>query len=649
MRPGKGKLAFHSARTGTGLRFTSLALGALFSAGLWLTPQTALAAPVDEKIELLRTRPTGMDEREWRSKRREAARELGDVRDKRAVDALIEVAETERYDVLLSIAVEGLGKQGDPRALPALQRIHADRSVDKFVRDQAAEAIRTLGDTPRDDARLVSGEVSSGDSTGNVTTGPQLGAMGAASAPDEALPEPKRRRPLPDNLRARDRSLDLVMGSLDLSVNTAWQQQPVLADAGLGVVARYVDERNQWGWSAKGALTGSLRNGDYRRAPDPDTANDPNDPGDTGNTLYIREQLAGQLEAHYYFGRTDVHLFAALGADQRFTMLRIDDDGDDDSRDEAALRDNRFALDLAPAGGVGWGRNLNAGSEMRVDAIEKLLREENILARDIDAEGKRAIQDAIYLVANDRASYPRLAHTLETLRGRGYLVRAPSPRLVYRLIRAIDDPSYVQRPKGPLVRAGFVYAIPIKQGDYLLRSQDSAVAGPMLQFDYGIQIDLEREILVDTRILYDALGGVTGISTDSGASYRRYLHGRWNDYVGEWHVALRGGVSKRNWQLPDGAPPEGIGYRIMAGAGYAYAFNRGSRIDVGVTGGLESGAVLVGAGIGLRFGIGRGTIHTSAPKKKSAAPGETKSTGSGESAAGSESATSSGAAEGSTP
>ena len=41
----------------------------------------------------------------------------------------------------------------------------------------------------------------------------------------------------------------------------------------------------------------------------------------------------------------------------------------------------------------------------------------------------------------------------------------------------------------------------------------------------------------------------------------------------------------------------------MASAGYAYMFNRGSSIDVGLTAGVESGAFIVGAGLGFRFGV----------------------------------------------
>ena len=196
------------------------------------------------------------------------------------------------------------------------------------------------------------------------------------------------------------------------------------------------------------------------------------------------------------------------------------------------MTDTRFALDIIPNIGIGWGRYLNAGGDMMVDAIADALEAENILARPIDEAGRKAIQYAVFDYANDRASYPRMAAALNVLRQRGYLARSPSPRLIYRLIRIVDDPSYVNRMRGPRVRVGFLYGLPVGQGSYVGRNADAAAAGPFVQFNYGIQLDKEREIQIDTRIFYDALFDITGYSTDTGAMYRRNFHGKYQDYLG---------------------------------------------------------------------------------------------------------------------
>jgi hypothetical protein len=621
----------------------------------FLAPTLAEAAPIDDEIQLLRARPTGMEEAEWRRQRREVARELGETRNPKAVEALIEVVETERYDAVLSIAIEGLGKQGDPQALPALQKVYADRSFDTFVRDQAATAIKALGGTPRDDARLT-GEVegSSGTSEEGLVSGTQLGTMGAASAPDDALPTPKRKKPLPDNLRARDRAFGLAVGSLDLRINTLDANQPISADAGLGVNARYVDDRHGWGWSANGVLSGSIVNGDHVPTPNPNPGND----GDVGNSLWIREAVAGSAEAHVYFKQTDWHAFIGLGLSQRLNVLQVGGDGDPGNGDEEQLSDTRFALDVVPAAGLGWGRYLNAGADLMVDAIITTLKAENILARPIDEPGRKAIQYAVFSFANDRASYPRMAAALAVLREKGYLARSPSPRLIYRLIRIMDDPSYVERMEGPRVRVGFLFGFPIGQSGYLgpfgNQVTDTAQAGPFLQLDYGVQLDREREIQIDTRVFYDAMFDITGYTTDSGAMYRRNLHGKYDDYFGAWYVGLRGGVSKRvDTTLPSDAPNEAPGYRGLLQAGYAYKFNRGSSIDVGAQAGVDSGAFVVGAGLGFTFGIAHANVlnpgarvsvgsNVGRNKGRFGAGGGTKAGGKGEAEAGSGSGSGSG-------
>src|SRR5262252_3688639 len=98
-------------------------------------------AQVDADIALLRKRPRGMDEETWREKRRDAARELGELGDKRAVPPLLEIVQSERFDAILEIAMQSLGKLGDRRAVPPLQHVAEDPSIETYVRDTAREAL----------------------------------------------------------------------------------------------------------------------------------------------------------------------------------------------------------------------------------------------------------------------------------------------------------------------------------------------------------------------------------------------------------------------------------------------------------------------------------------------------------------------------
>lgn len=578
-------------------------------------PAAAHAEPAPDDLEILRARPTGMDEVAWRIKRREIAAELGSRRDKEAVDALIEIVETERYDAVLSVAIEALGRQGDVRAIEPLQRVYADRSLDTFVRRDAAAAIEALGGTPRDDARLVGGDAAPRSDEG-LLGGPQLGTMGEASVASDATADPTGNdKPLPDNLRARDRGFSFVLGRLSLGVNTRASQQPVLADGGLGARAHYLDERARWGFSVTGSLDASVRNGDITSAPDMGN--------DTGNTLLVNQSLAGNGEAHVYFGKTDVHAFGGLGLSQRVVHVGVKDFG---GGNQSSLSDTRFGLDVIPAGGLGYGRYLDGGSDLMVDAIVTALEAENILARALDADARQAIRDAVFRRSNTFSAWPRTEAVLGVLQARGLLARRPGPRLVHRIRSIVEDPSYIDRPRGIRVRVGFLYDAPIAQKDRL--SRGDAVGAPFVQFDAGFQIGLERQILADTRLWYDVIGK-KGFTTDSGVTYTRFLHTKFHDYAGQWFAGVRGGASKREIDgLPDGVDPR-IGYRATGRAGYAYGFRRGSRVGLVGEAGVDSGAFVVGLGLGLEIGIARGSVwnpggSTVAPRTGASAGSRTR-------------------------
>ena len=557
----------------------------------------APAADEPSELEILEARPTGMEDDAWRKRRLEIAAELGERRDKDAVEPLLKIVETERYDAVLSIAIESLGKIGDARAVAPLQRIYADRSIDTFVRDDAAAALRQLGQTPRDDARLAPGAAGADTSADEpLVAGPQLGTMGEASvAPEEQDDPTARDKPLPANVRARERAFTFVLGQLDLGVDTASKQQPLLADGGVAARAYYVDERARWGFAVRGELGSRVRNGDVTSLPDMGD--------DTGDVFFVAQSLAGAGDAHVYFGRTDVHAFGELGISQRLVHVGVENFG---GGQQSRLSDTRVSLDVIPAGGLGYGRYLNRGSDLVVDALVDALRSENNLAHEPDEETRRALRDAIYRRSNTFSAWPRTAAVLAVLRARGLLARRESARLVHRIRSIVEDPSYVDRPRGVRVRAGFLYDAAIAQADRLRRGD--GVGAPFVQLDAGIQLGLERQVLIDTRLWYDVIAR-RGFTTDTGATYTRFLHTKFHDYAGQWFTGVRGGVSGREYDdLPDGVATPRIGYRATARAGYAFGFRRGSQVAVVGESGVDSGAFVLGLAVGLQIGIARGSV-----------------------------------------
>ncbi|MBX7084144.1 MAG: HEAT repeat domain-containing protein [Nannocystaceae bacterium] len=599
-----------SVRARVSSRWLTVGLVAwLSSGGAAVAAGPAEDAPSD--LEILRARPTGMEEDEWRKRRREIAAELGERRDREAVEPLIEIVQSERYDAVLSIAIESLGKIGDARAVAPLQQVYADRSIDNFVREDAAAALAALGAKPRDDARLAPGSPgSTGGGDDGLLGGPQLGTMGEASvAPEEQADPTRGDKPLPANLRAREREFAFVLGSLDLAVDTQSRQQPLLADGGVGARARYLDERTRWGFSVRGELGSRVRNGDATNLAEMGN--------DTGDLLYVGESLAGAGEAHVYFGRTDVHAFGELAVSQRLAHVGVENFG---GGQQSNLSDTRFSIDLVPAGGLGYGRYLNRGSDQMVDAILDALRAENNLAREPDADTRRALRDAVYRRSNTFSSWPRTAAVLGVLQAKGLLARRAGARLVHRIRSVVEDPSYLDRPRGVRIRAGFLYDAALAQKDRTRRGD--GVGAPFLQLDAALQFGLERQLLIDTRFWYDVIAR-RGFTTDTGATYTRFLHTKFHDYAGQWFTGLRGGVSGREYgDLPDGVDEPHIGYRATARAGYAYGFRRGSQVSLVGETGVDSGAYVLGLAIGLQIGIARGSVWN--PTSSTVAPTTTR-------------------------
>src|SRR5690349_6306488 len=159
-----------------GLR-TATALAVVTVVAAAAAPALAQPADVAAQIKLIDTQPAGMDRATWKDRRRDAARKLGQSKDPRAVGVLIRLAETETFDIIGEIAIEGLGNLGDPAAVPVLQRILGDPSRDKAQKDLARKALARLGA----DARASGGSSGASAAGGTGATGGP-GATGTATA-----------------------------------------------------------------------------------------------------------------------------------------------------------------------------------------------------------------------------------------------------------------------------------------------------------------------------------------------------------------------------------------------------------------------------------------------------------------------------------
>jgi hypothetical protein len=140
------------------------------------TPAAVYAQPADVPalIKLIENQPNDMDRSTWKEKRRDAARKLSQSKDKRAVPVLINLADTETFDIIGDIAIEGLGTLKDQSAVPVLQRIVGDVSRDKSSRELARKALAKLG-APETGGGATTGGGTTGAGSGSATTGPKPG------------------------------------------------------------------------------------------------------------------------------------------------------------------------------------------------------------------------------------------------------------------------------------------------------------------------------------------------------------------------------------------------------------------------------------------------------------------------------------------
>ena len=113
-----------------------------FGVALLLAAQLAYADSVPDLVKMIENQPNDMDRSVWKEKRRDAAKKLAQSKDKAAVPELIKLADSETFDIIGEIAIEGLGSLGDKSAVPTLQKIASDNSREKSQRDLAAKSLK---------------------------------------------------------------------------------------------------------------------------------------------------------------------------------------------------------------------------------------------------------------------------------------------------------------------------------------------------------------------------------------------------------------------------------------------------------------------------------------------------------------------------
>jgi len=591
---------------------------ALFIALVVLGARLAAAQPSDVPglIKFVEAPPAGMDKSTWKEKRRDAARRLAQSKDKRAVPVLIRVAESETFDIIGEIAIEGLGNLGDPSAVPVLQKIANDPGREKPQRELAKKALGKLGATTTgggdtgtsgggdtgtsgggDTGTSGGGDTNGG--TGNVlgtgtlggtdtTTPPAGGGLIGETKPTEGLP------PLPDlpddTLAASDR-LTFALGDAALEYDTARERLSFDADVAALFSHRIERERMAWGFDTGAHLVAGLIN--------------PKGRAQTRGTLV---DLSGTGEARFYSGKIYGIGKAAIGSQISYINVRDQNAGND-------INDTRFTADLQLALGGGFGRVLDVGGAIRVRRLSRTLDANKALGKPIDAQVARKLQLTWWALRRERSAYRALVATVAILREAGILLVEPDAGLTYEIMNVLHDTQLFVRP------SGFDIQLVFGEG-YLIRPDDNGGGPPvsgeegrveqlLVSAGYGSQLADDTLELSGTGYARYRLFAPSGGGNDqptpwfAGATgrLRRFTYGEHGDPFGAVDLSADVRIS-RDGQDPNNGNQEGdLGVRISGQLGFTYWLNQASGIRLAGTVAADGGELFFGATLSATYGF----------------------------------------------
>lgn len=607
-------------------------LALLFFAALALaTAPIAHAQPADVPalVKTIETQPTDMDKSTWKEKRREAARKLVASKDKRAIPVLIKLVETETFDIIGEIAIEGLGNFGDQSAVPALQKAANDAARDKATRDLAKKALAKLGAnatvtmTPNGGGTTTPPTGTGGttttpppDGTGGTTTTPAPDGGGTTPPPDggttgtglegrdggttgggatggstlfgskpaEGIPEGPG---LPeDTLAAYDR-LTIAAGAASLSYDTVRKRATFDAD----VLARWQKRIERpsmaWGYDVGAHLVGGLVNPEGR-----------------ATTRGAQVGLAGTGEARFYAGGKIYGVGkAALGFQLNYVSHTSGNDPDND------IKDTRYTADLQAAIGGGYGRVVDVGAAIRVRRLARTLDAARALGKQIDEATSKKLQMAWWALRGERSTYRALVATVAILREAGILLGEPDAGLSYELLAVLRDSQLFFRPEGLDLQVVVAEGYLVRDDMDPTPTEQGRIEQAIFSASYGAQLAEDKAELSGTAFARTRL-----LAPDEqpspwavGATGRlkRFAYGEHGDPLGALDLAATVALSKDG--SPVGQEASQLALRIQGELGFTYWLNQASGVRAAATVAEDGGELFFGASIEATYGLLDGT------------------------------------------
>lgn len=521
---------------------------------------------VGELIELVRQRPAGKDRDDWREERREAARELGSLGDKRAVPVLIQVVKTEQFDAVGEIAIVALGKLGDGQAAPVLQEVAKDSSRDRFVRKAARAALRKLGAKPekRGNDDSESDLASTGLSNYSLSSG---GTGKVSMAPDFG-----------DDMLAASDELTFAVGQSHLDYDTITKEASIDGKAG----ARYLRIRERKSMALRYEGRGDV------------VAGVVNFQGPDTSARLASINAAGKAEARFYSGSGNWFALGSASGIVGFDYLRIK------RVSPAPTANNKlFSAEFGLALGGGYGRVIDYGEALRIKRIEAVLGKRNMLGRAISPDLAQRIMRAWWVLRNEQGFHDRLVATVSQLREAGVLLGEPDAGASYAILQVLSDGQLSHRLRGLQAHLALGESLLVRED--ALGLEEGRIETIFSQASFGRQnLAGDSELRIDAfaryRILADAMEASPWALVGQ-AHWRDFHYGDNFDPIGALDVGVEVGASD------DGLMMSEVATRVAGSLGWLWVPSRASRFRLAGELRYESSEIFVGVVFEGQYGL----------------------------------------------
>ena len=297
-------------------------------------------------------------------------------------------------------------------------------------------------------------------------------------------------------------------------------------------------------------------------------------------------------EARFYSGK----LYGIGQAVTALQMTYLSIDRVDPAANDT--KDVRLAADLSLALGVGYGRVLDVGAQLRVRRLARALEANRALGRPIDEQTSRELQSAWWALRDTRSARRLLTATVAILRKAGVLLGEPDAGLTYEMLAVLRDGQLTDRPSGFDAWLGF------GEG-FLYREDEPAVVDGRVE-----------QLLARARFGQQTADGIADLSAEGfgrlalftgelpapwalgvAARARRFTYGEYGDPIGAFDLGAELGLSSDDREVTS------VGVRLAAEVGFAWQMNLVSQVRVSAKVVDDAGELSVIGGFEARYGL----------------------------------------------